>query len=82
MMDVESEQAAYHEDPTSEKMLQARLETFGSHWPHEKKRGWLCKTRKVQTNPALGGQRVRLTKIYRWLRPGGTIVQPRRATIT
>ena len=35
------------ENPMSEKMLNARQMTFGSNWPHENKRGWTCKTRKV-----------------------------------
>ena len=35
------------EDPMSEKMLDARRMTFGSQWPHENKRGWICKTQKV-----------------------------------
>ncbi len=35
------------EDPTSERMLDARRMTFNSNWPHESKRGWKCKTQKV-----------------------------------
>lgn len=35
------------EDPMSAKMLDARKATFGDSWPHEGKRGWTCKTKKV-----------------------------------
>ncbi|KAL9610070.1 MAG: hypothetical protein Q9167_005207 [Letrouitia subvulpina] len=35
------------EDPMSEKLLNARKMTFGAKWPHESKRGWICKTQKV-----------------------------------
>ncbi|KAI4216229.1 MAG: hypothetical protein LQ351_001239 [Letrouitia transgressa] len=35
------------EDPMSEKLLNARKITFGAKWPHESKRGWMCKTQKV-----------------------------------
>ncbi|KAF2227559.1 hypothetical protein BDZ85DRAFT_254506 [Elsinoe ampelina] len=34
-------------DPMSEKLLTARLETFGSSWPYEKKRGWKPKSKKL-----------------------------------
>lgn len=34
-------------DPSSEEMLDARRMTFGVNWPHEHKRGWVCKTQKV-----------------------------------
>jgi hypothetical protein len=30
----------YH-DPESSDMLRARLETFGTWWPHDGKRGWV-----------------------------------------
>ena len=36
-------------DPLSEGMLEARRMTFAAGWPHENKRGWLCKTQKVNT---------------------------------
>ena len=36
------------EDPASEKLMDARAMTFGSTWPHESKRGWVCKTQKVR----------------------------------
>ncbi|KAL8859622.1 MAG: hypothetical protein Q9178_004021 [Gyalolechia marmorata] len=39
-----SEQA----DPTDERLLDARRMTFGTNWPHENKRGWICKTEKVR----------------------------------
>lgn len=39
------------EDPLSEAMLEARRMTFACGWPHESKRGWLCKTKKVDSRP-------------------------------
>lgn len=35
------------DDPLSERLLNAREMTFGSRWPHEAKKGWICKTQKV-----------------------------------
>lgn len=35
------------EDPTEERLFQARKATFASRWPHEHKRGWVCKTEKM-----------------------------------
>ncbi|KAJ5987537.1 hypothetical protein N7451_011902 [Penicillium sp. IBT 35674x] len=35
------------EDPTSERITQARLATFGSAWPHDEKRGWICQSEKM-----------------------------------
>lgn len=34
-------------DPLTGKLLNARKMTFGSRWPHETKKGWICKTQKV-----------------------------------
>lgn len=34
-------------DPMDESLLNARKMTFGANWPHEDKRGWVCKTQKV-----------------------------------
>ena len=34
-------------DPLSAGMLEARRMTFTPGWPHENKRGWLCKKEKV-----------------------------------
>lgn len=34
----------------SEDMLNARMMTFRTQWPHENKRGWTCKTQKVFLN--------------------------------
>ena len=45
--DVETGQQ-HADHPMSEKMLEARRATFGDEWPHEKKRGWSCKTQKVR----------------------------------
>lgn len=45
-----SENATYDDGgPTSEKMAEARKMTFDSTWPHESKRGWICKAQKVYT---------------------------------
>lgn len=35
------------EDPMSKRLLEARAMTFGTTWPHESKRGWVCKSQKV-----------------------------------
>lgn len=35
------------EDPMSERIVAARRMTFGSKWPHESKKGWVCKIKKV-----------------------------------
>ena len=35
------------EDPASEKMVEARRETFSNLWPHEGKKGWKCKTKQM-----------------------------------
>ena len=35
------------DDPLSGRMLEARKMTFATGWPHEEKRGWLCKVQKV-----------------------------------
>lgn len=37
------------EDPNNEQMMAARRSTFMDAWPHEKKKGWKCKTQKVGT---------------------------------
>ncbi|KAL8950268.1 MAG: hypothetical protein Q9222_003693 [Ikaeria aurantiellina] len=36
-----------HEDPMDERLLDARKMTFGANWPHEHKKGWMCKTQKM-----------------------------------
>ena len=35
------------DDPMGDKMTDARINTFGNWWPHEKKKGWLPKVEKV-----------------------------------
>lgn len=45
----QSSNPAEIEDPASERMVEARRATFMSSWPHEGKRGWVCKTEKVTT---------------------------------
>lgn len=36
------------EDPLSEAMEEARRATFVERWPHEGKKGWVCKIEKVR----------------------------------
>ncbi|RHZ62274.1 baculoviral IAP repeat-containing protein [Aspergillus thermomutatus] len=49
MMDIEqhSSNPAEIEDPTSDRIAQARQATFGDQWPHDGKRGWTCQSEKV-----------------------------------
>ncbi|KAJ5819529.1 hypothetical protein N7474_005120 [Penicillium riverlandense] len=49
MMDIQqrSSNPAEIEDPTGERVTQARLATFGSAWPHDGKRGWVCQSDKM-----------------------------------
>ncbi|CAG7924421.1 unnamed protein product [Penicillium olsonii] len=49
MMDIHqnSSNPASIEDPTSDRITQARLSTFGSAWPHDGKRGWVCQSEKM-----------------------------------
>ena len=44
------EQARDEETPSDERLVEARLATFQDSWPHEGKRGWKCKTKKVGLN--------------------------------
>lgn len=46
--DIEDGNLAQH-NPMDERLLSARKMTFGVNWPHEDKRGWVCKTQKVWT---------------------------------
>ncbi|PGG95938.1 hypothetical protein AJ80_09889 [Polytolypa hystricis UAMH7299] len=49
MMDIKrrSSNPAEIEDPTSDKIVEARRATFASIWPHDGKRGWVCRTEKM-----------------------------------
>lgn len=49
MMDIQrhSSNPAEIEDPTSERIVEARTKTFGLFWPHDGKRGWVCQSEKV-----------------------------------
>ncbi|EEH08574.1 conserved hypothetical protein [Histoplasma capsulatum G186AR] len=49
MMDIvrRSSNPAEIEDPTSARIVEARRATFSSMWPHDGKRGWVCKTEKM-----------------------------------
>lgn len=35
------------EDPMSERMLEARMDTFGELWPHDGKKGWVSKSKQM-----------------------------------
>src|SRR5690349_13102840 len=35
------------EDPTNERLSEARQATFTCGWPHDSKRGWTCKTDRM-----------------------------------
>lgn len=35
------------EDPMSDRMVESRMATFGDAWPHESKKGWKPKVKKV-----------------------------------
>ncbi|KKK26541.1 hypothetical protein ARAM_005560 [Aspergillus rambellii] len=49
MTDIQqhSSNPAEIEDPTSERITQARQATFGDSWPHDGKRGWKCQSEKM-----------------------------------
>lgn len=37
------------EHPLGESLTEARRATFADRWPHERKKGWTCKTEKVRS---------------------------------
>ncbi|CAG8889167.1 unnamed protein product [Penicillium nalgiovense] len=49
MMDLQqsSSNPASIEDPTGDRITQARLATFGTAWPHDGKKGWICQSDKM-----------------------------------
>ncbi|KAI2744025.1 hypothetical protein DTO013E5_3291 [Penicillium roqueforti] len=49
MMDLQqsSSNPASIEDPTGDRITQARLATFGTVWPHDGKKGWVCQSEKM-----------------------------------
>ncbi|KAJ6191118.1 hypothetical protein N7519_001139 [Penicillium mononematosum] len=49
MMDLQqsSSNPASIEDPTGDRITQARLATFGAAWPHDGKKGWVCQSDKM-----------------------------------
>ncbi|KAG0158633.1 hypothetical protein PDIDSM_6148 [Penicillium digitatum] len=49
MMDLQqsSSNPASIEDPTGDRITQARLATFGTAWPHDGKEGWVCQSDKM-----------------------------------
>ena len=49
MMDIQQSSSNPNkiEDPTSERIVQARAATFGTSWPHDGKKGWVCQSEKV-----------------------------------
>lgn len=59
-----------NEDPMSERMRQARKDTFGEFWPHDGKKGWTAKSRQVtRINFLL--ITLNLLRISRWPIPVG-----------
>ena len=42
------EQGRTEDAPSDERLVVARSATFQDSWPHEGKKGWKCKTKKVQ----------------------------------
>lgn len=55
MMDLQqsSSNPASIEDPTGDRITQARLSTFGTAWPHDEKKGWVCQSEKVTSDLAV-----------------------------
>ncbi|KAJ5126882.1 hypothetical protein N7448_007661 [Penicillium atrosanguineum] len=49
IMDIQqrSSNPATIEDPTGDRITQARIATFGAAWPHDGKRGWVCQSEKM-----------------------------------
>ncbi|KAJ5834126.1 hypothetical protein N7447_000152 [Penicillium robsamsonii] len=49
LMDLQqsSSNPASIEDPTGDRITQARLSTFGTAWPHDGKKGWVCQSEKM-----------------------------------
>ena len=47
---LSSKDPADLEDPTNDRLFQARKATFRLRWPHESKRGWVCKSDKMAAN--------------------------------
>ena len=67
------------EDPLSEKMVEARRATFDEWWPHEAKRGWKCKTKKVSSSSKrVAGSHTEHDT--RWLMRAGAILLSQRPT--
>lgn len=49
---VEAELGEYAtEDPRDPLMVEARMATFAGRWPHEGRKGWICKTKQVSFAP-------------------------------
>lgn len=51
------------ENPMGDSLLNARKMTFGAMWPHESKRGWLCKTQKVLLPPMVSNVQAEVFRI-------------------
>lgn len=45
---LQSNHQSVIEDPRGIPMYEARKMTYGNHWPHEKKKGWIPKVGKVR----------------------------------
>lgn len=81
MMDIQqhSSNPAEIEDPTSEKIAQARQATFGLMWPYDGKRGWVCQSEKVLSPRLIHPSANHIA--CRWLTVAGISVQQRTAMI-
>ena len=63
------------EDPSSQKMVDARLMTFRSQWPHESKKGWKCKAKKVSMcRHAATLYNISTYVTFRWLTQAGVMI--------
>lgn len=59
------------EDPMEDKYVEARKATFQDSWPHETKKGWKCKVKKVARSTPTTEAGCSLNVSFRWSRPGG-----------
>jgi hypothetical protein len=61
-------------------MIAARRATFAGRWPHDSKKGWLCKVTKVSSSSlVMDGLFIELetdSVFPRWWKRVGIIVQP------
>lgn len=80
IMDIQqsSSNPSMIDDPTSDRITQARRGTFGTMWPHDGKRGWHCQSEKVLSLHS--GSNESTAHVHdRWSRQGGTSALTKRA---